>query len=128
MWLLVLGLGLTLPATRDDLCSLADAEVTSQECEWLPGPEGRIGTRTWLAVQPVRGLVGDTVEVVSDGGRIGEVVMWVEDEPELRLDHRYLLLLQRDGNAWRVVSGAQGAWPLAHGVAPRIPEACRVAR
>jgi hypothetical protein len=130
MWLWMLGLGMTLPATPDDLCALADVvlvgEVTSQEREWVPHSDGHIRTRSWLAVsQVLRGPEADTAEVITAGGDLGGVQMRVEDEASLRMDHRYVLLLGWTDAGWRVVGGAQGAWPLRHGAPVDVPEACR---
>lgn len=125
------SLSWALSTTTDPvaLCKLADAvvvaEVTSGETEWAPGPRGDLRTRAWAAVTEVlRGSPGDTVEVLSWGGRLDGLVQTVEDQPRLEEDHRYVLLLSRDGDAWRVTGGEHGAWPLAHGAPPTVPEAC----
>lgn len=117
----------TDPAT---LCALADAvvvaEVTSQETEWAPGPRGDLRTRSWAAVGEVlRGRPGDTVELLAPGGTLQGLVQTVEDAARLQVDHRYVLLLSREGDAWRVTGGAYGAWALPHGApVPTLPEAC----
>lgn len=134
MWWLP-SLALALQSTTDPaaLCALADAvavvEVTSSETAWVEGPTGGLITRTWAAItQRVAGSVGDTAEIVSPGGTLGGVTQWVEDAPHLQIDHRYVLLLSRDGDHWRVTGGEHGAWPVPHDVEPKLPEACHVAR
>lgn len=131
--LFVVAAAFALTTTTDpaDLCPLADAvvvaEATSAETEWAPGPRGDLRTRTWLAVSEVlRGSPGDTVELLAPGGTLQGLVQTVEDAARLQLDHRYVLLLTRTDEAWRVTGGAAGVFPLPHGVAaPTLAEVCR---
>jgi hypothetical protein len=134
MWMW--GLASALQATTDplELCAHADAiavvEVTSAETEWAEGGDGHLLTRTWASVlQVLDGKVDvDTVELLAWGGSRDGLTERVEDQALLHIDHRYVLLLSRDGASWRVTGGEHGAWSLPHGTAPILPEGCHVAR
>jgi len=129
LWLAV-GAAMTLPATPAELCALAEvvvvAEVTSQETSWVPGTAGHLATRSWLHVdEVVRGEIAAPLSVVTAGGHLDGLTMTVEDEARLQLDRRYMLLLTRGPDAWRVVSGRQGAWPVPVGMpVDTLREAC----
>jgi hypothetical protein len=119
---ILVALSLALPAaamqmklSRSELCSVSDvvviAEVTSAETLWAPGDDGAIFRRAWLTTwRAVAGQAADTVEVILPGGEIDGVSHHVEHVPELELDRRYLLFLQRgpDGSLG-VVGGEAGA-------------------
>jgi len=130
LWFATTAWALTSSADPAALCALADAvvvaEVTSTETEWAPGPRGDLRTRSWGAVSAVlMGTPPSTVEILSLGGTLQGLVQHVEHEPTLRVDHRYVLLLSRDGDAWRVTGGEAGLVPLAHGApAPKLSEVC----
>jgi hypothetical protein len=127
------ALALTTPTDAGALCALADrivvAEVTSTETVWAAGADGLLRTRDWVAVSEV--LLGtddgtETLEVLRWGGRLQGLVLTVEDQAVLRVDHRYVLLLTAlpDGG-WRVTGGEAGARPLPHGApTPGLAEVC----
>lgn len=129
------ALGLVLYEPLPELCARSDAailgEVTTVESRWTP--TGGLETHAWIAVQEVvvGDLADDTVEIVWAGGRSGDLVQRVEDEPELRVDRRYLLLLEpRPDGAFAVTGGERGAVPVPHGDDGRAARAaledCRV--
>jgi len=99
-------------AARAEL--IVDAEVTSQNARWAATRDGDLETVVTLAVeQVVRGEAGELLELVLDGGRLGDHGTWVPDEPVLLDDIRYRLYLVRDGGGrWRVLGGPAGAVPL----------------
>lgn len=104
--------------TRPQLCGLASvvvvAEVTSTETRWAPGPEGGIETIVWLAArESVKGVTPEPLALTLQGGRLGEVALWVEDQPALALDHTYLFLLAASPAGLVVLGGERGAVPLA---------------
>ena len=99
------------------------AEVTSHECRWAPGPEGRIESEYWLATaSTLRGSVGDTLSLHIDGGTVGDIATWTEHEPRLFEDRRYLLFLTTDQSGrWRVLGGERGAIELKSDLSPNAP-------
>ena len=104
--------------TRPQLCGLSSvvvvAEVTSTETRWAPGPDGGIETIVWLSPrEAVKGIVPAPLALVLQGGSVDGIVLWVEDQPALALDHTYLLLLSESDAGLVVVGGERGAVPLA---------------
>lgn len=121
-WVVLVGLLTAGPAialqqqlSRPALCAMSDVvvigEVTSAETVWAEGDDGGILRRSWLATwRGIKGAPGDTVEVLLPGGTIGDVSHVVEDVPNLRIDSRYLLFLERlDDGSLQVVGGDAGA-------------------
>jgi len=109
------ALAMQQQASRPTLCSISDvvaiAEVTSGETAWVEGGDGGILRRVWLATwRGIKGAPGDTLEVILPGGAIGDLEHVVEDVPDLAVDARYLLFLERaeDGSLY-VVGGDAGA-------------------
>lgn len=95
------------------LCDHADVvaliETTSAESRWTEDGEA-LETTTWAhVVGELRGKVGSTVAIRTEGGRLPSgLTYWVEHQPELELDRRYLVFLRSDGDHYRVVAGEQG--------------------
>ncbi|MCB9745010.1 MAG: hypothetical protein H6741_08385 [Alphaproteobacteria bacterium] len=105
---------------RPALCERAElvvvAEVTGAETRWAAGPEGGIETLSDLAViEVVKGRPPQDLRVLSPGGALGGLRYSVEDAAALRVDHRYLLLLDPVDGGFRVVGGVDGAIPLRWG-------------
>lgn len=123
--MLTLVLALSQPAhasqiawTRPQLCGMSSvvvvAEVTSTETRWAPGPDGGIETVVWLSPrESIKGLTPEPLALTLQGGRVGEVALWVEDQPALTLDHTYLFLLAESPAGLVVIGGERGAVPLA---------------
>ena len=86
------------------------AEVTSSEARYESGERGDIETVVWLATEKVlKGEAPDTLEILVEGGQIGEHRTVVSNQPVLELDHRYLLVLVEDEQGRTRVIGQQGA-------------------
>ena len=63
---------------------------------WLDASHTTIVTRVTLAVNNVvTGSPGSTVEVLTLGGTMGNVVQEVGDEPSMPIDSKYLLLMNK---------------------------------
>ncbi|MCX9011577.1 MAG: hypothetical protein OIN66_10710 [Candidatus Methanoperedens sp.] len=58
----------------------------------------------------------ETLTIISDGGRVGSLFIWVEDTPTFLKDEKVLVFLKRDGKEYRVVGLAQGKYTLKNGV------------
>ena len=115
LWTMPEAFGLQLVTDPALLCSTASrvviAEVTSAEVTRVSGSPGDLETTTWLSVHDV--LLGtapakQTLSVSHRGGVLGPWSHWVEDQPKLVQDHRYLLLLDGHTPA-RVIGGELGA-------------------
>ena len=118
------SLAMQLQMTPHQLCGLSDlviiAEVTSSEAYWAAaGDEPLIETRLWLSMERAAAGQGpDTVELVVPGGTVGDDTMKHSETPELAIDRRYLLFLQRtEDGSFRQIGAEQGAVPLNGGVA-----------
>ena len=115
----------------DRWCDLADlvavAEVTSSETLWSEGPEGRLVTRWWLAVDHVvKGPKIDTIEVVLPGGTRDGLTLWVEDVPELGLDRTFVVVLNERRGAWVPAVGRGSALAVARHPRERLPSTAEV--
>ena len=53
------------------------------------------------------------------GGEMGEIGLWVEDQPSFEINERVLVFL-RDGGAYQVVGGPQGKYTLTDGLAKSL--------
>ena len=126
------------PVERCQLATLVLAgEATSHEVRWTEGPEGGLETTWWFTVDLVfKGSIEalgpygtGALELTLAGGDLGELGQWVEDQPVLEEDARYLLLLQQDADGgWVPVGGEAGAVRLrdrAQPAAPTLTEALR---
>lgn len=109
------------PPPRSELCARADlvllAETTSVESAWTDHPVRAIETTWDLHVERIlRGAApAEGVRLVTGGGTVGGLSLTLSEEPELRRDHRYLLLLQRrDDGRYVALGGPAGVLPLAH--------------
>ncbi|MCB9779285.1 MAG: hypothetical protein H6742_12030 [Alphaproteobacteria bacterium] len=114
---------LRAPAQPETLCRAAElvviAEVSGQEAQWSDGPLGGIETLSDLAViETLYGQLPADPRVRSRGGRLDGLVQQVEDQPELQVDQRYLLLLvSTEQGLLQVVGGPDGMVPIATGPA-----------
>lgn len=98
------------------------AEVTSSEARWEAGERGDVQTVVWLHTEQVlTGEAPDTLEILVEGGQIGEHRTWVSGQPTLEEDHRYLLLLVRDFEGRPRVIGQRGAIELRSPASPEAP-------
>ena len=113
------ALGLAVP--RAALCGMADlvvvGEVTSTEVQWRSGDHGGLETHVDVAVATTaHGRPVDHVENVAPGGRKDGVWQWVEDVPNLEVDHRYLFFLRAQSDGTYALIGADdSAVPLRFG-------------
>lgn len=104
---------------RPELCAASTqvvvADVTSKETLWTTAANGGLETRVWLAAhRSVRGVSGDTIELVFDGGEKGGLTHWVEHSPDLEIDARYLLFLAPHADrGLEVLGGEAGAIRIA---------------
>ncbi|MCB9679274.1 MAG: hypothetical protein H6737_29490 [Alphaproteobacteria bacterium] len=89
---------------------VAIVEVTDVEVRWAEGPRGDLETRYAVHVAEVlRGEAPDSVELVARGGTLPSGLrQWVEDEPQLEVDRRYLALLKPTADGYRVMGGPLG--------------------
>jgi hypothetical protein len=127
LWFLLNALALQPRLNVTELSQLSDrvvvAYVTSAEVRWSAGPEGGLETLVWLSPQHhLKGEPTDTLQVLVMGGELNYHQTWVEDEPKLIEDRRYLLFLRKNraGN-WRVLGGPQGAITLHSEQNPTAP-------
>lgn len=58
----------------------------------------------------------ETLIIISDGGRVGSLFIWVDDTPTFLKDEKVLVFLKRAGKEYRVVGLAQGKYTLKNGV------------
>lgn len=119
-WVVPQAFGLQSVTDPELLCSMASrvviAEVTSREVSPVADSAGDFETTTWLSVYQIlrgRRSLDQTVEVRHQGGTLGSWSHWVEDQPRLALDHRYLLLLD-DQTPAQVIGGDLGAIDIGH--------------
>ena len=110
-----LALGLQMQLTRPELCSVSHrvviGEVVNVHAQFTGDDRGSIERVAQLAVSDtVVGPKDPIVEVVLDGGMIGDVGHWVEDVPQLMTKGRYLLFIATamDGKD-KIIGGDQGA-------------------
>lgn len=124
MFLFSLGSAWALQSVSDPLlfCEAADrvvlAEATSSETVRVEGSDD-LRTTTWLHVYQT--LSGDpapeTVELVADGGVLGAWFHYVEHQPRLQVDHRYVLFLDA-GHPARIVGAELGVFDVGHSEEP----------
>ena len=101
--------------TQEELCELANlvvvGTVQSRESMWLDASQTTIVTRVTLSVDHViTGNPGSTVKVLTLGGTMGSVVQKVGEEPEMPIDSKYLLLMNKPPNSIpALIGGTVGA-------------------
>lgn len=125
MFFLAVALAATRATTLAERCAAADAVVVAEVtgAEARPGQSLPIETGWDLAgVEVVRGEA--VTRVWTPGGALAGLRWTVSEAPELRVDHRYLLFLRRDGLEWRVM-GVDGAVPVPHPSAEALDAARR---
>ncbi len=75
---------------------------------------------TYSTVSVERYIKGGTGEekltIISEGGRIGTLFIWVEDTPTFLKDETVLVFLKKSGKEYRVVGLSQGKYTLKNGV------------
>ena len=110
------------PPPLPELCAAADlvllAEPTSSETAFTGSELRPVETRWDLWVERVvyGAAPAGPVQVATAGGRVGDLIQTVSEQPELKLDHRYLLLLrQRADGQFVVLGGPDGLLPVSRG-------------
>ncbi len=75
---------------------------------------------TYSTVSVERYIKGGTGEenltIISEGGRIGTLFIWVEDTPTFLKDETVLVFLKKSGKEYSVVGMSQGKYTLKNGV------------
>ena len=75
---------------------------------------------TYSTVSVERYIKGGTGEekltLLSEGGRIGTLFIWVEDTPTFLKDETVLVFLKKSGKEYSVVGMSQGKYTLKNGV------------
>lgn len=75
---------------------------------------------TYSTVSVERYIKGGTGEeeltILSEGGRIGTLFIWVEDTPTFLKDETVLVFLKKSGKEYNVVGMSQGKYTLKNGV------------
>ena len=125
--------------SMDELISNSDAIVIGKVTDILPSRKGTLGQAeieiiyTDVLVQTERYLYGDPesekIGIRVYGGRIDNLVMWVEDTPEFTLGEHILVFLVRQPDAlepvpvgidpssyYRVCGAIQGKYRYWHGI------------
>ncbi len=110
-----MALGLQMKLTRPELCEVSHrvvvGEVVNLHTQFTGADDRSIERVVQIAVtDTVLGPDDKMVEVVLDGGMIGDIGHWVEDVPKLMVNGRYLLFIATamDGKD-KIVGGDQGA-------------------
>lgn len=112
-----------LPVMAEHAVWIAVGEVTSSETRWAPDGSGDLETVFWVSVeQELKGDLEDTLEILVEGGRLGDQRTVVSGQPALREDHRYLLLLVPDFEGRPRVMSELGAIALRSPALPGAPE------
>jgi len=103
-------------------------EVTTLEPRFVAGGDGYIETGVFISTdRSLRGSGAD-LELVIEGGRIGELATGSSDAPKVELDGRYIFLLVEDFEGrWRVLGGQRGAIALRSPTHPRAKTLTQVA-
>lgn len=75
---------------------------------------------TYSTVSVERYIKGGTGEekltILSEGGRVGTLFIWVEDTPTFLKDETVLVFLKKSGKEYNVVGMSQGKYTLKNGV------------
>jgi hypothetical protein len=75
---------------------------------------------TYSTVSVERYIKGGTGEenltIISEGGRVGKLFIWVEDTPTFLKDQTVLVFLKKSGKEYNVVGLSQGEYTLKNGV------------
>lgn len=75
---------------------------------------------TYSTVSVERYIKGGTdqenITIISEGGRIGTLFIWVEDTPTFLKDEMVLVFLKKSGKEYSVVGLSQGKYTLKNGV------------
>lgn len=85
------------------------------------GGEGMIYREVGIEVERYLKNPLDSSEVFIQvlGGEMGEIGVWVEDQPSFDINERVLVFL-RDGGTYQVVGGPQGKYTLTDGLAKSL--------
>jgi len=98
------------------------ATATSRRSYWR-ADHGLILTDYRLAVaSALLGSPPGAIDLTVEGGEVGEIGLAVSDAPRFETGVRYAVLLEREGNGWRVRAGARGARRLRTGVLATDPD------
>ena len=102
-----------LRVTRTELCTVSSTvavvDVVDVETRWTAAADGGIERVAFVDVaHVVKGAPSKSLEVTMRGGVIDGVRHWVEDEPTLLVNGRYLLFLDEVDGDTRVIGGDQG--------------------
>ncbi|VVB91566.1 Uncharacterised protein [uncultured archaeon] len=78
----------------------------------------KIYTYSTVSVEKyIKGGTGEeNLTIISEGGRVGELFIWVEDTPTFLKDQTVLVFLKKSGKEYSVVGLSQGEYTLKNGV------------
>ncbi|SNQ62699.1 hypothetical protein [Candidatus Methanoperedens nitratireducens] len=72
---------------------------------------------TVLVERNIKGGTGEeTLTILSEGGRVGTLFIWVEDTPTFLKDEMVLVFLKKSGKEYSVVGMSQGKYTLKNGI------------
>ncbi len=122
-WILA-GLAFTIPSTSDgairafsqeEMCTLSNliviGTVEDRNPQWLDESTTILTTVTLSVDHVIAGNPGNTVKVRTLGGKIGDTVQHVGDEPAMPIGSKYLLLMNKATTASKplLIGGIYGA-------------------
>ena len=85
-----------------------EGTVIEKQASWQ---DGRIVTRSTLSVDHVLACQGEapsSIVIVTPGGEVGDVGLWVPGASRFEVAGRYLVFSRRSPSGWRVTGMAQG--------------------